>query len=177
MLLLWTRGLFLGSQASLYVVYVKSYLHETNFHYGLFMTTISLGCIVGALLALQFSKRLRNIKVIIFGLAVNYVVIISLGFVHTYYLALGLIFLGFAAFIVSAIALHSVRDTSTDRNIRGTIYGTVISIGSPLSLFSMLAGSWLARRYGVDLVFVFGGTMALASMALIVGLNKFSFKH
>jgi MFS family permease len=175
--LLWTKALFLGSQVSLYVVYVKSYLRESDFHFGLFMTTISLGSITGALIAAFLGLRLRSHKVIVAGLAFQYASLIGLGFIHSYPVALALMFTSFVFFYIAAIALHSVRDTSTLHAIRGTVYGSVSAIGAPLNACSMLLGTWLARRYGVEKVYAAGGTLAMLSMFAIVLTGKFSITH
>lgn len=175
--LLWTKALFLGSQASLYVVYVKSYLGESDFHYGLFMTVISLGSITGALIAAGLGLRLRRLEVIVAGLTFQYASLIGLGFIHSYHAALALMFSSFVFFYIAAIALHSVRDTSTDHAIRGTVYGTVNAIGAPINIVSMLAGTWLAGRFGVEKVYAVGGTLALLSMLGIVLSGNFNLQH
>jgi len=171
--LLWSKSLFLGSQASLYVVYVKSYLGESDFHYGLFLTTLSLGSITGALIGTLLGLRLRNLKVIVAGLTFQYTSLIGLGFIHNYHAALALMFASFVFYYLAAIALHSVRDTSTEHGIRGTVYGTVTAIGAPINIVSMLVGTWLSSRYGVDKVYAVGGSLALASMFLIVFTGNF----
>lgn len=175
--LLWTKGLFLGSQLSLYVVYVKSYLGESDFHYGLFMTTISVGSITGAIIASFLGVRLRRLWVIVAGIAFQYAALIGLGFIRSYPAALVLMFLGALFFYIAAIAVHSVRDTSTEHAIRGTVYGTVSAIGAPLNVGSMLVGTWLAGRYGVEKVYAVGGTLALLSMFAIVLAGRFNISH
>lgn len=175
--LLWTKGLFLGSQLSLYVVYVKSYLGESDFRYGLFMTTISVGSITGAVIASFLGVRLRRLPVIVAGLAFQYAALIGLGFIRSYPAALMLMFAGSVFFYIAAIALHSVRDTSTEHAIRGTVYGTVSAIGAPLNVGSMLLGTWLAGRYGVEKVYAAGGTLAMLSMFAIVLAGRFCISH
>jgi MFS transporter, DHA3 family, macrolide efflux protein len=175
--LLWTKALFLGFQLSLYVVYVKSYLNESDFHFGLFMTVISVGSITGALIASLLGLRLRNLKVIVGGLTFQYASLIGLGFIRSYPLALGLMFSSFVFYYISTIALHSVRDTSTRHDIRGTVYGSVSAIGAPLNVFSMLLGTWLAGRYGVEKVYVVGGALAMLSMFAIVLTGTFKISH
>ncbi len=175
--LLWAKGLFLGSQISLYVVYVKFYLGESDFHYGLFMTFISVGSITGAVIASFLGLRLRSLKIIVAGLAFQYAALAGLGFIHSFPTALALMFTSSVCFYIAAIALHSVRDTSTDHSIRGTVYGTVSAIGAPLNVGSMLVGTWLAGRYGVEKVYAVGGTLAMLSMFAIVLTGRFKFQH
>jgi MFS transporter, DHA3 family, macrolide efflux protein len=175
--LLWTKALFLGFQVSLYVVYVKSYLQESDFNFGLFMTVISLGSITGALIASLLGLRLRSLKVIVAGLAFQYASLIGLGFIRSYPIALALMFTSFVFFYISAIALHSVRDTSTRHDIRGTVYGSVSAIGAPLNVLSMLVGTWLAGRYGVEKVYAVGGALAMLSMFAIVLTGTFKITH
>jgi MFS family permease len=175
--LLWTKGLFLGSQVSLYVVYVKSYLKESDFHFGLFLTTISLGSITGALVASLLGVRLRNLRIIIAGLTFQYAALVGLGFIRSYSAALALMFTSSVCFYIAAIALHSVRDTSTEHAIRGTVYGTVTAIGAPLNVGSMLVGTWLAGRYGVEKVYAAGGILALLSMFAILLTGQFAIQH
>ncbi len=175
--LLWTKALFLGSQVSLYVVYVKSYLGESDFRYGLFLTVISVGSITGAIIASFLGLRLRSLKVIVAGLTFQYAALVGLGFIRSYPAALALMFASSACFYIAAIALHSVRDTSTEHSIRGTVYGTVSAIGAPLNVGSMLVGSWLAGRYGVEKVYAVGGTLAMLSMFAIVFAGKFTIQH
>jgi MFS transporter, DHA3 family, macrolide efflux protein len=175
--LLWAKGLFLGSQVSLYVVYVKSFLGESDFHYGLFMTFISVGSITGAIIASFLGLRLRNLKIIVAGLTFQYAALAGLGFIHSFPAALVLMFTSSVCFYIAAIALHSVRDTSTDHSIRGTVYGTVSAIGAPLNVGSMLVGTWLAGRYGVEKVYAVGGVLAMMSMFAIILTGRFKFQH
>ncbi|MFZ4855571.1 MAG: hypothetical protein ACOYL3_04175 [Desulfuromonadaceae bacterium] len=70
-----------------------------------------------------------------------------------------------------------MRDTSTRHDIRGTVYGSVSAIGAPLNVFSMLFGTWLAGRYGVEKVYAVGGILAMLSMFAIVLTGTFSITH
>lgn len=159
--------LFVGFQLSVFVVYVKSYLGLGNVQYGIFMTCLGLGGVVGSLIGPMAFKNQRNYQYTSLILGLHYLTLCLLGIVHHFYLAAGLIFTSYFLFYVSLVGNHSLRDLNTELPFRGRAYGSVFAITTPVGVLSMLIGSYLANIWGVNRVLFGGGVMALVSLYLI----------
>jgi MFS family permease len=165
--------LFLGLQLSLFVIYVKSFLHCTSSQYGFFITVMGVGSIIGSLLGPYAAKRTKAIRLIVGGLTLHYATFALLGLCRNYYLSLFIVFASYAVFYITLVSLHSVRDRICPLEIRGSAYGTVTAMLTPPAIISMLAGSFLADRFSVTAVLFGAGVLALLSLylALFIGKN------
>jgi len=166
-LLLIARTLFLGFQITLYVTYIKSFLKLGSSEYGIFLTASAMGSIIGSLIAPYILRRANRYAVIVFTLPVHYIAFILLGLNTNYYFALLIIFISSLIFYMSAISIHSIRDSSTARHLRGTVYGTIMALSAPISVVSMIVGGLIINAFGVDKILIFSGTMSIISMVII----------
>lgn len=169
--------LFLGLQVSLFVIYIKSYLSGSDTDYGLFMTVIGIGSILGSLVGPWLVKRAPYSSVIFWGMSLHYVSFILLGLLHNFYLALIIVFLGYVVFYATLVGLHSLRDKATQSDMRGRVYGSVTAIMTPPAIVSMLVGGYLASQFGVEKILIGAGISALVSFYLLYLANGFSFSR
>ena len=125
--------LFIGLQISLFVVYVKAHLAGGDADYGMFMTIIGAGSILGSFFGPWLAKRVPYSTLAFWGMSIHYASFIILGLLHNLKLALLVVFLSYVVFYATLVGLHSLRDKSTQVDIRGRVYGSV-SAYSPLRL-------------------------------------------
>ncbi len=164
--------LFLGLQLSLFVVYIKSFLSGTSEQYGVFITVMGLGSIIGSLLGPYAARRVPPMRLIAVGLGLHYLSFAVLGLSRSYYLALAIIFTGYMVFYMTLVGMHSERDRVTRFDIRSSAYGTVTAILTPPAIISMLAGGYLANIYGSPAVLSASGLLALLSLYIILFLGR-----
>ncbi|MDR7868973.1 MAG: MFS transporter [Sporomusaceae bacterium] len=162
---LWAMSLRL--QLPLFVVYVKSSLGGGDAEYGLFMTVVGLGSILGSLAGPWLMKRGNPLPLAMAGLTVHYASFVLLGFVPSFLLATATVFGGYVFFYAALVGIHALRDRGTAANLRGRVYGSVTAILTPAAIVSMLAGGYLAGRFGADKVLAGAGLVALATLYLL----------
>jgi DHA3 family macrolide efflux protein-like MFS transporter len=162
---LWALSLRL--QLPLFVVYVKTSLGGGDPEYGLFMTAAGLGSIIGSLAGPWLMKRGGHLAVAMTGLTVHYASFVLLGFVDAFLIATAAVFGGYVFFYAALVGLHSLRDLATAPDIRGRVYGSVTAVLTPAAIVSMLAGGYLAGRFGADKVLAGAGLVALATLYLL----------
>jgi MFS transporter, DHA3 family, macrolide efflux protein len=159
--------LFIGLQISLFVVYVKAHLVGSDASYGVFMTIIGVGSILGSFVGPWLVKRIPYFTLVFWGMSLHYVSFIVLGLLHSFNIALLVIFVGYVAFYATLVGFHSLRDKATQGDMRGRVYGSVSAILTPPAIVSMLAGGYLANEFGVANVFIGAGALALVSFYLL----------
>ena len=74
--------LFLGLQVSLFVIYVKSYLAQSDAHYGLFMTMAGVGSLLGSVIGPWIAKMIPRHQLVFWGLLGHYLSFVCLGCIH-----------------------------------------------------------------------------------------------
>lgn len=159
--------LFLGLQVSLLVVYVKTFLAGNDAQYGVFMTLIGLGSVLGSLAGSWLGKFFSREKILTGGLALHYVTFAALGLIRQFYPACVVGFVSFAAFYAALVFIHTARDTGTPPAVRARVYGTVTAIITFPAIVSMLAGGYLAGHVGANWILLAAGLLALASQVII----------
>ena len=159
--------LFIGLQISLFVVYIKESLGGTDAEYGLFMTAIGLGSILGSLAGPRVVRQFRTSTMVFWGLLLHYACFTLLGFLHDFNMALSVAFMGYVIFYATLVGLHSLRDRATQIEMRGRVYGSVTACLTPPAIFSMLAGGYLSDILGVNYVLIGAGLLAIFSFMLL----------
>ncbi len=160
--LLWRLSLAL--QAPLFVVYVKESLGRGSAGYGMFMTTIGIGSLVGSALGPRLAVLRDPRKIVLWGLAAHYVSFALLGLTRSFAVALAVAAAGYLVFYATVVSIHSLRDRATPVAYRGRVYGCITGVLTPAALASILAGSSLASAVGVQNVLTGGGLLGLASL-------------
>jgi MFS family permease len=158
-------------QTSLFVVYVKSFLRRGDVEYGYFMAAIGAGCIVGSLLGSRWGIPERRRVFLAVGLGALFLSFAALGYVRSLGGAMALMSVSFTVFYATLVSLHSLRDRSTPSEIRGEVYGTITAAGVLPAVISMLAGSFMIRKVGIQGVLLACGACAAASSVLCVAIR------
>lgn len=164
--------LFLGLQLSLFVIYIKSYLEGTSEQYGIFITVLGMGSIIGSLLGPYAAKHISPLRLIAIGLGLHYTSLAALGLCKNYSLALGIVFTSYMIFYLTLVGMHTIRDRITPFEIRGSSYGTVTAILTPPAILSMLAGGYFANRFGAAATLSGAGLLALFSLYIILFCSR-----
>jgi DHA3 family macrolide efflux protein-like MFS transporter len=160
--------LFLGMQFSFFVVYVTKYLGKTEVEYGVFLTTLALGSLIGSLVGPFAAKKLNEKALIMTGLILHFASFSLLGLINQYNLSLVVGFISYFIFYITMVGIHSVRDKSTKTNIRGRVYGASTAIFTPPTIISILVSGYFADIYGIDKVFIITGILATISVIFII---------
>lgn len=160
-------ALSLRLQLPLFVVYVKTSLGGGDPEYGLFMTVTGLGSILGSLAGPWLIRRGNHLAIAMIGLTVHYASFTFLGLVDSFALATAAVFGSYVFFYAALVGLHSLRDLATAADIRGRVYGSVTAILTPAAIVSMLAGGYLAGRFGAGKVLAGAGMAALATLYIL----------
>lgn len=164
------RQVFLGLQTTLLVVYVKSLLRLGDVEYGYFLAAIGAGSIVGSLMGSRWGRPGRRRLFLVAGLSAHYLSFAALGHIRSLGGAIALMSASFAVFYATLVSLHSLRDRSTQSDIRGVVYGTVTAAGVPPAVISMLVGSFMIRTMGIRSVLVVCGACAMGCLVLCTAL-------
>jgi MFS family permease len=162
--LLWR--LLLASQLPLYIVFVKDYLGGGTGEYSLFMTVLSAGGAVGALLAGGMGNRFSRKTMIYGGLSASYLLFALMALTQSYLLALVLISLSNLFFFIAHVAIHSDIQRVTPNEIRGSVFASSPTLLIPVGLISILIATPLADTVGVQWVFLLTGLLALLTLPL-----------
>ncbi len=160
--------LFLGLQYSLFIVYVTKSLGQTEVQYGYFMTVVALGSLAGSFVGLFINKKVNDHVLVVVGLSLHFISFLILGMITHYSIALILIFISYSIFYVTVVGVHSLRDRTTQVNIRGRVYGSITSLLTPPAIISMLLGGLLADIYGVQKVLMGAGLAAFISLMIVL---------
>lgn len=162
--LLWR--FFLASQLPLYIVFVKDYLGGGTREYSIFMTVLSAGGAVGALLAGGMGNRFSRKTMIYGGLGASYLLFALMPLSQSYLFALALIGLSNLFFFIAHVAIHSDIQRVTPNEIRGSVFASSPTLLVPVGLISILIATPLADAVGVQWIFLFTGLLALSTLPL-----------
>jgi predicted MFS family arabinose efflux permease len=159
--------LFLGLQISLFVVLVKRGLGGSDSDYGLFMTCLGLGSLLGSLTGPWLTRRVSAARLVEAGMGLHFLGFVALGRLHSLALANIAAFLGFAALYASVVGVHSLRDRIIAADAKGRVFGANTMVLAIAGMISMLLGGRLADLCGARVVFEAAGMLALAALAVL----------
>ena len=160
--------LFLGLQLSIFIVYIQSFLGKGEALYGLFMTIIGIGSLIGSFCGPWIVKKVNVHTVMAMGLLFHYATFASLGFINNYYFASIIAFISFLVFYLTLVSLHSIRDRFTESLFRGRVYGSVSAFLTPPAIISMILGGYMAEFYGAGKVIIVAGALATVSFVFVL---------
>lgn len=160
--LLWRLSLAL--QAPLFVVYVKESLGRGNAEYGMFMTTIGIGSLVGSALGPRLAGSGDPRRIVFGGLVAHYLSFALLGLTRSFAASLAIAATSYLIFYATVVSIHALRDRATPVAYRGRVYGCITGVLTPAALASILAGSSLASVVGVQAVLTGSGLLAVATL-------------
>lgn len=169
---LWT-----GLQLSLFVVYVDQFLGGAGTQYGIFMAMIGVGSLIGSGVGPWVARTFEPKKVVLRGLSLYYLMLIAVGLIPVFEIALAIITVAQAIFFATVVSIHSVRDNATPVEYRGRVYGCITAIVTPPALVSMLLGSYLAEPFGAANVIVGSAVLGFLSLFMVHAWFTNKTKH
>lgn len=167
------RNSLLGFAPNLLIVVIIARLGGTNTEYGLAVSALSLGGLVGCLAGLMVGRRGHRSFAVVLGLGLHFASYAALGLLASFHAALLVLVIGGFSLNVTAVLVHSMRDAETEASTRGRVYGANTAIQTLPSLVSTFAFGALADHLDIGVVYFVAGSTALLSLGLAAkGLRK-----
>ena len=165
-------GIFVFNYNVLIPVFTKNVLHMQEKTYGILLSALGAGSLIGALLMSLKSKNGPN-KILMIGSSIGIgIMLIFTGISNLYYFtALSLAITGIFNMFFSTTANSMLQLNSRD-DYRGrvmSVYSLVFAGFTPLG--SLLSGS-VAEKYGADTCFMLSGISAIILVLLLVTWAK-----
>lgn len=166
---IWGGFFNLGSSAyySVLVLFALDVLRTTETGYGLLVSSLAAGGLLGTVIASPLAKRLGRGRAILLASTTSGLAASAVGLTSNAYLAGCLMFLGGGAGIVVNVIGRALRQSLVPTELLGrvTSSGRIVVYGA-IPLGSALGG-WLGNSFGLRAPYVVGGLiMAAASLAL-----------
>lgn len=161
---------FLGTGAwvALIAVFLKKTLFAADSTFGIVMSIIAVGSLVGGFIAPLLEKKLpqpRPIQLSLFLFSIAMLTMITLKSLAVTYAMFVLIGIGNAYF---SIGLNSYFQQNLESSILGRMFGAVNTVAMLINVISMGIGGLLSDRIGIENVYI-GGAI-LVSLAAILSL-------
>lgn len=167
-LLITIMGIFAFNYNVLLPVFTESVLGQGEKTYGILMSALGFGSLVGALLVSSRSKRGPKIRTMFISAIVISIFLIMTGISKYYYLAsLSLIITGLFNISFSTTANSTLQINSKDE-YRGrvmSVYSMVFVGTAPLG--SLFSGS-VAEKFGVVKAFIASGSLSLILVLIVI---------
>jgi len=160
-------GIFVFNFNILIPVFTKNILHQGEKTYGLFMSALGVGSLVGALMVSVKSKSGPNLKILLRSSIMVSITLILISFTRTYYYtAILLVITGIFNIWFSTTANSTLQITTADE-YRGrvmSVYSLVFAGASPIG--NMFAGL-TTGAFGANTAFLLSGVLTLVLIALL----------
>ncbi|MGE5631880.1 MAG: MFS transporter [Caulobacteraceae bacterium] len=170
-------GVFVLNYDVLIPVFVKNVLHQSEKVYGLLISSMGVGSLLGALIISAKSKSGPGMKFLIGSSLVESVLLILIGLTRVYYFtAILLVISGMFNMWFSTISSATLQLTSKDE-YRGRVmsaYSLVYAGTAPLGY--MFAGA-MADKLGADTVFSMSGMITIALIVLLIRMLLHLIRH
>lgn len=161
-------GIFVFNFNILIPVFTKDILHQEETIFGLLMSALGAGSLVGALMVSVKSKSGPNLKILLRSSIMVSTTLILISFTRTYYFtAILLVITGIFNIWFSTTANSTLQITSKDE-YRGrvmSVYSLVFAGASPIG--NMFAGL-TTHMFGADTAFLLSGILNLVLIALLM---------
>ncbi|GAB6153537.1 MFS transporter [Desulfosporosinus burensis] len=165
-------GLFVFNFNILLPVFTKDVLHQGEQVYGLLMSTLGVGSLLGAIMVSIKSKIGPHSKILIFSTLMVSIMFILISFTKTYYYTAILLLLGGVATIWFTTNANSTLQITSKDEYRGrvmSVYSLVFAGSTPIG--NMFAG-FVAGKLGAENAFLISGILTISS----IGILTFIFK-
>lgn len=160
-------GIFVYNYDILIPVFTKDILHQNEKIYGILMSALGIGSLLGAIIVSMKGKSNTKMRVLIASSLVEAVLLICIGLARTYYMAIGfLVMSGIFNIWFGALSNSVLQLTSTDE-YRGrvmSVFSLVYAGTAPIGY--MLSGA-SAGRFGADKTFIMSGAVTILLIILI----------
>lgn len=154
--------LFLGLQIPLLVVFIRKALGRADADYGLFMTCVGMGSLLGSAAGPWIATRTSPASLLKAGIGLHFAGCVMLARMTSFWAAVATGMLAFAALYAAVVGAHAMRDQATPEPLRGRVFGANTALLAIAGMASMLAGGRLADSFGVRNVFLGAGLLSLA---------------
>ena len=148
-------------------VFARDVFHAGARGYGVMMTCIGIGAVVGGLTLATVSKTRRKGLILMFGTLCLGILIIALSFVRDFHLALPVIVLiGFCQTLISSLTNTLIQTLAPD-HIRGRALSVYMLAFNGMFPLGCLVGGAIAQRFGAPAATLVGGCAVLVGLAAV----------
>ncbi|MCR4427019.1 MAG: MFS transporter [Firmicutes bacterium] len=172
-MLVFGMSLFLLNPAVLVPAFAERVLHQEATGYGLLMSAMGVGAVMGAVALAAHSVRGLQARLILWAAFCWSGLLILLGFTQVYMAsAIVLALVGWAQITFNAAANTWVQMNSPDR-MRGRIMSAYMLVHNGVVPFGSLLTGWLAQNHGANIAAIVLGMLAL-TFAILVAFKRTS---
>lgn len=160
-------GIFIFNFNILIPVFTKNILHQREKIYGLLMSALGAGSLVGALMVSVKSKSGPNMKILLRSSIMVSITLILISFTRTYYYTAILLVLTGIFNIWFSTTANSTLQITTEDEYRGrvmSVYSLVFAGASPIG--NMFAGL-TTDMFGANTSFLLSGVLTIVLIALL----------
>ena len=148
-------------------VFARDVFHAGAREYGVMMTCVGIGAVVGGLTLATISKTRHKGRILILGTAGIGIVSIALSLVHDVRLALPLIALiGFCQTSITSL-MNTLIQTIAPEHIRGRALSVYMLAFNGMFPLGCLLGGAIAQRFGAPAATLVGGCAVLVSLGAV----------
>lgn len=152
-----------GATSALLVLLASRRLHTSGAGYGLMLTAIGVGALIGPLLLNRMSTHGRRPQVVFGAFGLRGLVDLVLGSVTALPAALGvLVFYGLGT-STGNVTFSSLIQSHVPEQLRGRVFSAFDLIWQTMRLASLVLGGVLADALGIRAVFYIGGALLVAA--------------
>ena len=148
-------------------VFARDVLHADARGYGVMMTCIGIGAVIGGLTLATVSKTKHKGRILMFGTLSLGILIVVFSFIRDFRLALPVIVLiGFCQTSIASLTNTLVQTLAPD-HIRGRVLSVYLLAFTGMFPFGSFLGGSIAQRFGAPVATLVGGCSVLVSLAAI----------
>lgn len=161
-------GIFIYNYDIIIPVFTKDILQQGEKTYGLLISSMGIGSLLGAVIVSMKSKLGSGMKIIFMSFAVEAILLIMISFTRAYYLSAILLALSGVFNVWFGTAANSALQLASADEYRGrvmSVYSLVYAGTAPVGY--MFAGT-VTGRLGAGMAFSLSGMLAIALMTLLI---------
>ncbi len=148
-------------------VFARDVLHADARGYGVMMTCIGVGAVLGGLTLATVSKTKHKGRILMFGTLSLGILIVTFSFIRDFHLALPIIVLiGFCQTSIASVTNTLVQTIAPDY-IRGRALSVYLLAFTGMFPLGNLAGGAIAQRFGAPAATFVGGCAVIVSLVAV----------
>jgi MFS family permease len=166
-LLIVIAGIFVFNYEILIPVFTKNVLHQSEKVYGLLMSSLGIGSLLGAVIITIKSKSGATVRTLIGSFAMASVLLILISFTRIYYLtAIFMVISGVFVIWLNTTANSILQITSKDE-YRGRVMSVYSLVSAGTAPFGYMFAGAVADRLGANTAFLLSGVLSIALIFLL----------
>ena len=166
-LLIVIAGIFVFNYEILVPVFTKNVLHQSEKVYGLLMSSLGIGSLLGAVIITIKSKSSSTVRTLIGSFVMASVLLILISFTRIYYLtAIFMIISGVFVIWLNTTANSILQITSKDE-YRGRVMSVYSLVSAGTAPFGYMFAGAVADRLGANTAFLLSGVLSIALIFLL----------